>query len=68
MHFKDKLLHCVNCHKDFIFTVENQEFHAAKGFINEPTCCLSCRQTKRSPHLQVEEPVWNTSHTGSYHR
>ena len=48
MPFEDKTLTCVECHQPFPFTARDQEFHASKGFTNEPKRCRSCRQARRA--------------------
>lgn len=45
--FADKTLRCVGCRTDFVFTAREQEFHAAKGFTNEPRRCPDCRRARR---------------------
>jgi len=45
--YADKELRCVSCGADFVFTAREQEFHAARGFANEPRRCLACRQARR---------------------
>ena len=47
MAFTDKTLVCADCGADFTFTAGEQEFHAEKGFTNEPRRCPSCRQARR---------------------
>jgi CxxC-x17-CxxC domain-containing protein len=47
MGFAEKLLYCIECKKSFIFTVEEQEYHASLGFPNEPGRCLSCRRARK---------------------
>ncbi len=47
MAFTDKTLSCVDCQTPFTFSARDQEFHASKGFTNEPKRCASCRQTRR---------------------
>lgn len=46
--YADKTLSCVECGSDFLFTAGEQEFHAQKGFTNEPRRCPSCRASRRS--------------------
>ncbi|NTV62937.1 MAG: zinc-binding protein [Oscillochloris sp.] len=48
MSFADKTLTCRDCGMDFVFTAGEQEFYASKGFVNEPTRCPSCRQSRKS--------------------
>jgi CxxC-x17-CxxC domain-containing protein len=45
--YQDKTLTCVDCGATFTFTAGEQEFHAAKGFTNEPKRCPSCRSARR---------------------
>ncbi|MBN1857139.1 MAG: zinc-ribbon domain containing protein [Dehalococcoidia bacterium] len=47
MSFTDKTLQCVDCGADFVFTAEEQEFFASKGYTNEPKRCLTCRRNRR---------------------
>ncbi len=48
MNFVDKTLTCRDCGTNFTFTVGEQEFHAQKGFTNEPGRCPDCRARRRS--------------------
>ena len=48
MSFVDKTLTCRECGTNFTFTVGEQEFHAEKGFTNEPGRCPDCRARRRS--------------------
>ena len=48
MPYTDKVLTCVDCGAEFTFTAGEQEFHASKGFTNEPRRCPSCRSSRRS--------------------
>ena len=48
MSFADKTLTCVDCGSEFVFTSGEQEFHASKGFTNEPRRCVSCRAARRA--------------------
>ena len=47
MSFEEKTLTCQDCGRSFAFTVEEQEFHAQKGYTNLPKRCPDCRQTRR---------------------
>lgn len=44
---EDKTLVCKDCGSEFVFTVQEQEFYAEKGFQNEPARCLSCRRARK---------------------
>ncbi|MDD4351254.1 MAG: zinc-ribbon domain-containing protein [Clostridia bacterium] len=41
---EDKKIICVDCGKEFLFTVSEQEFYAEKGFENDPKRCIDCRK------------------------
>ena len=43
----DMTLACSDCGSDFVFTVGEQEFHASRGFTNNPRRCTSCRNARR---------------------
>ena len=45
--FTDKNLTCADCGATFVFTAGEQEFHASKGFSNEPRRCAACRTARR---------------------
>jgi CxxC-x17-CxxC domain-containing protein len=46
MEFQDKVLKCMDCGSDFIFTAGEQLFFHDKQFKNEPKRCKACK-TKR---------------------
>jgi CxxC-x17-CxxC domain-containing protein len=43
MEFQDKVLKCVDCGKDFIFTAGEQLFFHDKQFHNDPKRCKGCK-------------------------
>ncbi len=45
--YEDKVLTCVECGKEFVWTAGEQEFYASKGFTNEPKRCPECRKKRR---------------------
>jgi CxxC-x17-CxxC domain-containing protein len=45
--FKDRMLTCVDCGTEFVFTAGEQQFFYEKSFRNEPKRCRNCK-TKRS--------------------
>jgi CxxC-x17-CxxC domain-containing protein len=45
--FVDKTLICSDCGAEFVFTAGEQEFHASKGFTNEPRRCPTCRSARK---------------------
>jgi CxxC-x17-CxxC domain-containing protein len=46
--FTDRTLTCVDCGAEFIFSAEDQEFHASRGFANEPKRCPDCRRSRKA--------------------
>jgi len=48
MAFEERTLTCVDCGQTFPFTVEDQTYHADKGFTNDPKRCPACRSARRS--------------------
>jgi len=45
--FVDKTIQCSDCGATFVFSAEEQEFFASKGYTNEPKRCPSCRRARR---------------------
>ncbi len=43
MEFQDKILKCVDCGTDFVFTAGEQLFFRDKQFKNEPKRCKNCK-------------------------
>ena len=41
--YTDKNLTCVDCGGTFLFSADDQEFYARKGFTNEPKRCKGCK-------------------------
>ena len=50
----DIALTCVKCTKDFDFTVEQQDYHRANGYDNQPNKCDVCRDKQRVCKLLLE--------------
>ena len=50
MEFQDKVLKCIDCGSDFVFTAGEQLFFHDKQFKNEPKRCKACK-TKRASAL-----------------
>ena len=46
MEFQDKILKCVDCGADFVFTSGEQLFFHDKQFKNEPKRCKACKATR----------------------
>jgi len=48
LSYADKTLTCRDCSQAFVFTSGEQEFHASKGFQNEPSRCPDCRSARKA--------------------
>jgi len=48
MEYQDKVLKCLDCGAEFVFTAGEQAFFADKGFRHEPKRCKSCKATRSS--------------------
>src|ERR1700742_2600506 len=48
MEFQDKMLKCIDCGADFIFTAGEQLFFHDKQFKNEPKRCKGCKAKRVS--------------------
>jgi CxxC-x17-CxxC domain-containing protein len=46
--YEDRTLTCQDCGADFIFSADDQAYHAEKGYTNEPKRCPSCRAARKS--------------------
>ena len=48
MSFEDRTLSCQDCSAEFTFSADDQQYHADKGYTNEPKRCPSCRAARKS--------------------
>ena len=48
MEFQDKMLKCIDCGADFVFTAGEQLFFHDKQFKNEPKRCKACKAKRVS--------------------
>src|SRR5437879_3284904 len=46
MEFQDKMLKCIDCGADFVFTAGEQLFFRDKQFKNEPKRCKACKSKR----------------------
>jgi len=56
--FEDKSIQCSDCGNTFLFTSEEQEFFASKGYAHDPKRCPDCRQARKAERFG----------SGSYYR
>src|ERR1041385_2239781 len=47
MEFQDKVIKCLECAKEFTYTVDDQKRFAERGFHSEPKRCAECRQARK---------------------
>jgi CxxC-x17-CxxC domain-containing protein len=50
----DKLLVCRDCGSEFVFTEDEQNFFAEKGFSHEPSRCPECRAARKAARREGE--------------
>ena len=48
MSYEDRTLSCQECGQPFTFTADDQQYHAEKGYTNDPKRCTTCRQARRN--------------------
>ncbi len=46
MAYEDRNLTCVECNSEFVFSADDQQFHAERGY-QEPKRCPTCREARR---------------------
>ena len=51
LSYEDRTLTCADCGQSFIFTADDQSYHAEKGYTNEPKRCPNCRQSRRDRRM-----------------
>src|SRR2546426_1983096 len=67
MVFQDRMLRCVDCATEFIWTAGEQHFFSDKNFKNEPKRCKACkgkRTHSRGGHAQKVETMAVCSQCG----
>lgn len=46
--YKDEIIVCKDCGKEFTFTAKDQAFYDQMGFKNKPVRCKDCRDAKKA--------------------
>ena len=54
MSYEEKSLQCADCGITFIFTAEEQELFASRGYTNEPKRCSPCRQARKAQRIGTD--------------
>ena len=61
--FIDKILICIDCREEFVFTASAQEYFAGKGYTEDPKRCKSCYlELKRTRRREEHEPFERSRH------
>jgi CxxC-x17-CxxC domain-containing protein len=47
MNYTDRTLVCAECGNEFVFSADDQQFHAGRGY-QDPKRCPSCRAERRA--------------------
>jgi CxxC-x17-CxxC domain-containing protein len=53
--YQDRILQCIDCDEEFVFTAGEQHFFADKGLKNEPKRCKDCKAKKNERILAVSQ-------------
>ena len=53
MEFQDRILKCVDCGAEFVWTAGEQLFFADKNFKNEPKRCKACKAQAGQPRRRA---------------
>jgi hypothetical protein len=46
--YNEQSLSCVDCNATFVFTADEQQLFAQKGFMNKPGRCPDCRAARKA--------------------
>src|ERR1041385_5042738 len=65
MEFQDRILNCVDCGAEFIWTAGEQLFFADKNFKNEPKRCKDCKAKRNARMSQPQRERVETTATCS---
>lgn len=60
--FIDKILICIDCKEEFVFTASAQEYFAGRGFMDDPKRCKSCYLRLKKSRRQAERDFALRSH------
>ncbi|MGD0986468.1 MAG: zinc-ribbon domain containing protein [Candidatus Sulfotelmatobacter sp.] len=62
MEFQDKVLSCIDCGDDFVFTAGEQIFFRDKNFKNEPKRCKNCKSKRVAVLSTAPQAMGNAHH------
>lgn len=55
--FTDRIINCLDCGVEFVFTAGEQDFFAQRGFTEAPKRCPSCRAVRKAARSQSSYAV-----------
>jgi CxxC-x17-CxxC domain-containing protein len=55
--FTDRIINCLDCGIEFLFTAGEQDFFAQRGFTEAPKRCPSCRAARKAARAQSSYAV-----------
>ena len=44
----DQMINCADCNQEFVYSEQEQQLFAERGFTNPPKRCLECRKKRRA--------------------
>jgi CxxC-x17-CxxC domain-containing protein len=59
--FQDRVLKCIDCGSEFVFTAGEQHFFHDKNFKNEPKRCKACKSKRQGAPLSSNKTETVTS-------
>ena len=65
MEFQDRILRCVDCGAEFVWTAGEQQFFADKNFKDEPKRCKACKSKRASGRAVRPETRTTCSECGA---
>ena len=68
MEFQDKVLKCIDCGADFVFTAGEQLFFHDKQFKNEPKRCKACKAKRVSSLGGSAQPAGQGGGGGGFNK
>jgi CxxC-x17-CxxC domain-containing protein len=64
MSYEDKTIVCVDCGAEFVFTADEQQRFAERGFTNEPKRCKTCRDARKASQTSGNREGAGSSYGG----
>jgi CxxC-x17-CxxC domain-containing protein len=64
--YTDRVISCVDCGQEFVFTSGEQQFYAQRGFTESPKRCGDCRATRKAQRASAG--ATGGAYNGGYER